>query len=321
MGWFGNKPQYTINLPLEDIWPTSLDASNLPSAGCLQGACPGLGYEMLLKNTLYWRDNTDMAGFSRPSAYEPWNITSLEPAVATKPFSRPLTAALDCFKFATNRGKQYGTVTSTPSLVVAAGPLNVLQHSHKLPMEFFWQRAVIQVDSVGPLPPKKPFVQVKCIDAIHDSDFNDTGILHFPNYGLVTPGFSRQQIDAWNFFCESWDGAPNLYKDQRFDVKASELFNSSEATRHMADSTSYFSWLSLSKTTTVSPSIAVAVQFPPCDNTSPAAIYACTVDARWLPTRIWIEPTADTAIHTTRGKWWSFLTVMADDLTFLAELI
>lgn len=112
--------------------------------------------------------------------------------------------------------------------------------------------------------------------------------------------------------CETWDGAPNLYQDQRFDVKASELLNGSELARHMEDETSHVSWVDLSRTATVSPSIAVAIQFPPCDD-SPAAIYACTVDARWLPTRIWSEPTADIPIHTTRGNYWSLLTSMADD--------
>ena len=324
ISFFSDRPQYSVNSSVSDLWPSSLNGSHLPDSTCLKfynlqtPTCPGSGYETLPDFALFWRNNGDLFGFARPSALEPLNLSFAEPAVAVKPFSRPVTLTLDCFLSDEKLlVRQYDTVASTSSLVVDTSLWNVLQHSGSL-LELDWERATMQVDTIGLRPPMKPFVQVKCIDVIHETDFNSTGSIHFPNYGLLTPGFSRDQAESWRYLCESWDGAPNLYENQQFSIPAAGVGNAEDLRHHMQNKSSYFTWTDLSEHNE-SPSIAAAVYLPRCDFSSPA-LYTCSVDARWLPTATWIEPTADVSIHGTRGSYKDLLRSMAGDLVPLQPI-
>lgn len=315
---FGDRPQYTVYASISELWPPALNGSHLPASSCNEPynvqapTCPGRGYETLLHFALYWKHNRDTHGFARPSALEPLNFSFPETKVAKRPFSQPHTAALDCFAD-TKEGVQYGTVASTSSLVVSASLWNILQRGGSL-IQLEWERAVVNVDSIGLRPPAKPFVQVKCVDVVQETDFNNTGTIRFPNEGLLTPGFSKEQVDSWRFVCETWNNAPNLYKDRQFDVAADRVGHDENLGQYMETGNSRLRWVDLPELggVGVGPSLGAAVYLPKCNISAPA-IYARSIDARWLPTATWIEPTADSSIHGTGGSYRDLLRSMAGD--------
>lgn len=319
---FGDRPQYTIHASASALWPSILNATHLPDPSCSESynvqapTCPGSGYETLLDFALYWINNRDTDGFARPSALEPLNLSFSETRIAKKPFTQPLTAALDCFE-ETGHGLQYGTASSTTSRVVAASLWNIIQHGGSL-IQLEWERSAVQVDSIGLGPPKKPFVQVKCVDVVHETDFNKTNTIHFPNHGLLTPGFSKEQAKSWRYLCGTWKKAPNLYEHQQFDVAPDRAGDDKNIKQHMENDTAYLGWIDLSEAS-VGPSLGAVVYLPQCNTSSPA-IYACSIDARWLPTATWIEPTADSLIHGTRGNYRDLLVSMAGDIAPLEPI-
>ncbi|KAI9766024.1 MAG: hypothetical protein M1839_005273 [Geoglossum umbratile] len=116
---------------------------------------------------------------------------------------------------------------------------------------------------------KKPQVEVQC----KQYNYTDGATLELPHSRLVTPPLDKHQQDAWKF-------------------DPAKLWNIS------AERTKGFSWVDVSSYAP-GPSIGVAYFLPQAKATDRVGdqVIACTVDARWVPIEMWLEPTNDISPH------------------------
>ncbi|KAH0565862.1 hypothetical protein GP486_000740 [Trichoglossum hirsutum] len=119
---------------------------------------------------------------------------------------------------------------------------------------------------------KKPQVEVQCTKY----NYTDGASLELPHDRLATPPLDEHRNEAWEF-------------------DPAKLWN---ITRLRAKHTDEFSWVDTSSYAP-SPSIGAA-RFLPRDEAIDRAydqLIACTVDARWVPIEMWLEPTNDISPH------------------------
>ena len=291
---------YQINANDSVLWPSHLDHSNLPDTSCLlapdkqDDICPGHGFEALLSATTYYPTKNDGFGFDLPSPIESLNLSMLETATSRTPFIRPLTSHMVCLDYY-ETGDIYGVVTSTPSLPLSSLSWNAFRGEMSTPISGY-ERPRIDIHEVNGHPPLKPFVQVRC------NFQNETSLLQFPSAGFATPGFAELQVHSLNGLCSTWASLPNIYRGQAWTLAVEEVVNTSALDSHIRDKSIHLSWVDLSRYPT-RPSLAAAIFFPNCNSSyGPYEVATCSIDARWLPTTMQIDPRSDISIRGSPGS-------------------
>ena len=304
--FFGWESRYTINSPLSFLWPKTLSSDNLPETSCLLSqeeqspTCPGAGYPLL-----WGLATSSHSANGQPDDLTSLNLTVPESVAAQTLFIRQLTSQRECF--ADDGDTSYGVVSSTPSFAVSAAPWNFLE-INGWTLYRKWDRPLVQVEAFNGQPPVKPFVQVKCDWTHHTA----SSAIEFPSSGLVTPSMSIQKRQEINGFCSTLNGVPNRYTGQNWTVNQDTVIDAAALDSHTKNGTMYFRWVDLSHYH-VRPSLAALVYSPSCDGAKAPLAMMCTIDARWVPTKVWVEPETMVQILGLPGGKREFYDAMVDN--------
>ncbi|KAK0639686.1 hypothetical protein B0T16DRAFT_423571 [Cercophora newfieldiana] len=304
---FGWESRYTINSPASQLWPSTVDSSHLPGKECLLPpgqqlpTCPGAGYPLLLGLAT----PSLSSGGGQPSPLSPLNLTVPESVAATTMFIRQLTSEQECVFDEDDAPTPYAVVSSTPSFTVAASVWNFLEINN-WSLYNKWDRPLIEIESFNGLPPVKPFVQVNCNWTSHAT----SPTVEFPSYGFVTPGMSPAKRNEIRRYCSTTKGVPNHYSGQKWAVDQSTVINRNILNQHIKDKTIHFRWVDLAPKYPIHPSLAALIYIPDCDAPSSLLTLTCSLDARWIPTKAWIEPQTSIQILGLAGGKHEFLDAM-----------
>ena len=135
--------------------------------------------------------------------------------------------------------------------------------------------------------PLKPVVQVQCNQALPNATK-----LEFPHSALNTPPF----ISYDRLGLTGGSLMPNIYTNESWTMDMDNVWNSTLLEEHSTTNSVTFTWVGLQDYTR-KPSIAAAVAIPPASMASTinlttqnmlANMITCSIDARWLPTDLWI---------------------------------
>ena len=205
----------------------------------------------------------------------------------------------------------YGVVATTPSLPLSSFLWNVFRGQIS-PLSSRYLKPRINLFEINDHSPLKPFVQVRC-------NFQDeTKTLQFPSEGFATPTLNKSQAESVNRMCSTWAALPNFYQGQNWSVALQEIVNTTLLGTHLADKSIHLSWVDLSRFET-RPSLAAAVFFPNCNSSyGTYELATCSIDARWLPNTLKIEPGLDVSVRVSTGSWQAFaLSLVGSDTTVL----
>lgn len=250
------------------LWPPTLNKSHLPNVNCLAPTavqnplCPAGGYYDIFEQTreLY--------------TYNQWNISMPSGDEFEPQFLRSIIVEYSS-----------AITTSTPSQELAGSLWSSNLWSSGLTS--VWQNPRFTLTDLNGHGLHKPVVQVQC------QVYNMTPSLsiQFPHTGFLTPPFPHLDTNA---FYESGP-FPNIYQGQSWTVSVSSIGNTIDLKDHLRNGSLYFTWVDLSQYD-LRPSIAAAIFIPSCNSSVPDQIAACSVDARWLPTDMWITPTQSQSV-------------------------
>jgi hypothetical protein len=249
---------YFLNISTTSLWPPTLNKTHLPNANCLAPTamqnplCPAGGYLDILKQT-----QADIAQF---------NLSIPGGDEFPLQFSRSLIAT-----------RYFATTASTPSEVLARSLWAV-----NINIEPPWENQRFTLTGLNGHGLLKPLVQVECQSYTLAPSLS----IGFPNNGFITPPFPHVDDNLYPDIV----GFPNIYQGQSWNVSVSSIGNTTDLEDHMRNDSLYFAWVDLSQYNP-RPSIAAAVFSPSCTSSDPESISACSVDARWLPIDMWINPT------------------------------
>jgi hypothetical protein len=274
-------PTFFLNASTASLWPQSLNKSHLPNANCLaptavqNSLCPAGGYPDIFEQTRYTREDI------------PLNISISAGNESPVDFSRSLIGQEWYYL-------GYGsTVTSTQS----HEPAGILWDAASNNIALSWEQARFAIADLNGQRPLKPVVQVQC--EIHDTAlaWNQTASflsIQFPYAAINTPPFQQQNQDA-PLAPRANNTFPNIYQGQNWTVNISSIGNVTDIEDYMRNGSLYFTWVDLSQYD-IRPSIAAAIFIPSCNSSVPVSIAACSVDARWLPIDIWVDPSQSESI-------------------------
>jgi hypothetical protein len=163
-----------------------------------------------------------------------------------------------------------------------------------------WVRPLYVLRSLGSQIPLQISVQVQC-NVIKGGG---GGTMEFPHSALDTPPFWMiENSTPLLWVCsETMNTKSNAYTGQNWVVDIEDIVkNRSLLGEALESSHIYFTWVDLSQYS-LKPSIAAAIFI---QNTSSAVGYdvaACSIDARWLQSELWIDPTLSEAIQQPYSK-------------------
>jgi hypothetical protein len=194
-------------------------------------------------------------------------------------FSRPLIG-----EYSFILDDSYAIMATTPSQEIATSLWDAT-----FGISLVWENLRIAITDVSGHGLLKPVVQVQC-QTYNTTDLqNKSDSLQFPYLGFLTPPFPPVSRDS------IYSASPNIYQGQNCTVSLGSIGNMTDLDDHLRNGSLYFTWVDLSKYD-VRPSIAAAIFLPSCNNSMPVSFAACSVDARWLPTDMWINPTQSESV-------------------------
>ena len=285
---YQNEPDiHFLNLSTTSLWPPSLNKSHLPDVNCLAPTavqnplCPAGGYPSIFEQT-------------RTAYADSLNISMPADNEFRVQFSRPVIGQ---YSFISD--DSYAIIATTPSQEVADS-LWDSTYSVSLP----WENPRITITDLSGHGLLKPVVQVEC------QTYNTTNLeiesVQFPYLGFLTPPFPQVNQDS------IYSNFPNIYQGQNWTVSVASIANVTDLEDHMQNDSLYFTWVDLSQYD-LRPSIAAAIFIPSCDGSIPVSLAACSVDARWLPTDMWINPTQSESVFDSYPSPLDFVNSLAGE--------
>jgi hypothetical protein len=263
LSWGGPLTIVFLDTSTTSLWPPTLNKSYLPNVDCLAPTavlnplCPAGGYYDIFDQTRnfnsYTWDNLD--------PFSLLNISMPGGGDSGTQFFRSLIVEYVPL-----------AIASTPSQELASR----IWESTVAP----WQNPRFTLTGLDGYGLHKPVVQVQC----QVQDTAPSLSIQFPHIRFLTPPFQPLDIGTSENINFS-----NIYQGQSWNVSVSSIGNTTDLEDHMRNGSLYFAWVDLSQYDP-RPSIAAAIFIPSCNSSVPNQIAACSVDARWLPTDMWITP-------------------------------
>ena len=287
------------------IWPMDLSGSSLPTEECLSPnatenvLCPAAGYSLISQKL-------------SSSSFGPLNLT----IPGNKPWEGPrLLTSNPNFHYGYYDGNSDsdGTISTSISQILARD-LGLICTDLSTSTA---TTPLYKLSSLNGFKPFKPVVQVLC-----KSFSPNTTMLEFPHYALNTPPFVPYNTD----------GAvelplANMYRDMNWTMDVNTVWNRTLLEEQMRTGNLSFTWVDLQEYA-LKPSIATAIAFPPVDSTTtndsntqnlPSRIFACSIDARWLPADLWITPTLSNSYYESVPEPQALLNSLSDTSMELDE--
>ena len=255
-------PPHT-NALRSQIWPVHLVESNLPAQECISSnattnsMCPVAGYSTLL-------------GYASSGA------SFIDVGNVTMSGDNQLegTRFIGC---ETDGG--YSVSSSISQLLARDIKLAYLV----LRYEASLTTSLLKLSDLNDLKPLKPVVQVQC-----ELQNPNKSLIEFPPATFITSPFvSEESID-------------NTHINESWIMDIGAVWNTSYLEGHIEKSSVAFTWVKPEQYDNQGLSIAASVAIPPtfipnADGSVapkfPPKIFACSVDARWVPAELWITPT------------------------------
>jgi hypothetical protein len=287
---YQNEPDiYFLNISTTSLWPPSLNKSHLPDVNCLAPTavqnplCPAGGYPSIF-------------GQTRVAYAEFLNISMPADNEFRVQFSRPLIGQ---YTFISTNSSLDAITATTLSQEVAESLWDVT-----FGVSLSWENQRITITDLSGHSLLKPVVQVEC-QTYNMTDLEiESDSVQFPYLGFLTPPFPQVDQDSIYF------NFPNIYQGQNWTVSISSIGNVTDIEDHIRNGSLYFTWVDLSKYD-LRPSIAAAVFVPSCNSSIPGSFAACSVDARWLPTDMWINPTQSESVFDSYPNPMNFINSLA----------
>lgn len=292
---------YMINNQVP-LWPSSLTSSYLPNNYSLcTGAfdydtpqCLSAGFTTLVNAA--WTENVSIpnSGVLRPLLSE--LIISPSESLFDKPDGHTLTY-----------------VASTPTGWLAEVLEYILANrdvtpNSKLPRDSaqLWNRPKYQIANVGNTSAMRPVVQAQCTPFL-----NTSTTVTFPHDGFNTPPFRKYNFTTDLDGTTSSAGVTfddNIYTGSNWTIDMDSVWPKAfrDANfRQQYEIGAYFKWIDLSQHFETAPSAAAVIAFPEPfvtetksqQNQYKTEYIACSIDARWLPTDLWLDPAYDTSVY------------------------
>jgi hypothetical protein len=249
---------YFLNYSTTSLWPPTLNKSHLPNANCLaptavhNSVCPAGGY--LDISAQIWGGSTSQ-NITMPGGEE---------------------FALEFLRYLIGEST-YSAIASTQSEEISGSLWDAAGSSQPL-----WQNPRLTLTGLNGHNLLKPVVQVQC----QTQDMAPSLPIQFQNAEFLTPPFPPLGSNPSEGYGTN---VPNMYNGQNWTVNVSSIGNTAGLEGRMRNDSLYFAWVDLSQYDP-RPSIAAAIFSPSCHSSAPGCITACSVDARWLPTDMWITP-------------------------------
>jgi hypothetical protein len=261
-----------MEAPAGPLFPTNLTAGDVPDY-CFDTTedsgsyCPSAGFSRLITDPVF------MTTITMPYMAYASTATNLTMSINGSGIVRYLSGAMSPVI--------YGVfvATTVPDFVASVlawywTKLQVSQHTisfdaHQL--QNAAPRPMVRA-SLGPgsLSFQKPLVTVQC------KGFPpDTEAIEFPHDQL-------------------WYLNQGAFADAVLSVPTSKVFNITGAGGQNEET---FVWVDLDELSGVKPSLGAIFVQSPKPGGNPNSIYACTLDAHWVPVNAWIDPSFDSVVH------------------------
>ena len=286
------------------VWPTNVSAVNLRSYArnfCtgesqnIPGSCPAAGYSTLANSNSALNISMPQDGLVRPLFAEPITVPSTDDlgrdgASVSFVVSTPSSFLVEVLRVMWLYTK---TIDGPSRDIPRMSPRN-------------WNQPMFLIADIGRRSPLRPVVQVQC------SQFgNESTSVTFPD-DFNTPPFRPYNITLNQSSVQTSQKSvtieDNIYNASNWTLSIDTIWDASLrktfGVQNRSSPSFHFKWIDLAQHFDVAPSIAAMIVFPGyylkefgnefyVDTT----YMACRVDARWLPTDLWMEPTSDSYAH------------------------
>ena len=267
-------PPHT-NALRSQIWPAHLAGSNLPTHECLssnatQGSmCPVAGYSTLLDYASSAASFLNFVNLSMPGDSQ---------------IGGPRRVGCNSFY------NGYSVSSSISQLLARDTELAYLVLGDAASST----TTLLRLAALSGSKPLKPVVQVEC--DLHDPNKSP---IEFPHAAFANPPSVPEE------------STNNIYANESWTMNMSAVWNASYIEGHIEKNSVAFTWTKLENSNNYRPSIAASVAVPPSfiPNTngsvasnSPPKIYACSLDARWVPAELWITPTLSDSYYESTPR-------------------
>ena len=293
------EPEFYTSALNRQLWPMELNESNLPSEVCLSLAattpdsiCPVGGYPQFLEIIRNFLDIEIVSGdqnWTIPEANGTGNPRSI---VCQVPYSRM------------KPGSPTGRVATSLSQLLTRDLVGIYDFFGNLLESNIWGTPLLNLADLNGSRPLKPVVQVQCLQ--NDSNFTE---LEFPHSLLNTPPFvhSNKTTEAEGNLYQNYylNGFPNVYVNESWMVSVHTMWNITLLEERMEAGQISFTWVDVGqhpRRPSVAAAMAITSLYPFDSSSQPASIITCSIDARWLPTDLWITPSLSDSYYESTSS-------------------